>query len=157
MWPRPLAEGGETSSAEEDLGATLALRRVSLEEAEGLVASFATENSATDADGWARIFVSAFDRINKNRTELVRGIERYAQSQHGLSDEIDALRAEMDKALAAAEPDYDRIDAMETDLDWKQRIFEDRSRSLLYVCESPVLLEKRAFALARMLASQIEE
>ena len=124
MWPRPIEEGGPGPSDDEaELGATLALRRVSLEDAAGLVADFAGSHPETDANGWTRIFVGAFDRINRNRTDLVRGIERYATSQHGLSGEIDALRAKMDTALAASDPDYDQIDAMETDLDWKQRIF----------------------------------
>ena len=43
------------------------------------------------------------------------------------------------------------MDAVEEELDWRIRIFEERDRSLTYVCESPVLLERRAYALAQMI------
>jgi hypothetical protein len=40
-------------------------------------------------------------------------------------------------------------------LAWDTRIFRERSQSLTYVCETPVLLERRAFELARALAGLI--
>ena len=40
-------------------------------------------------------------------------------------------------------------------LGWETRIFRDRAQSLTYVCETPVLLERRAFELARAFAGLI--
>ena len=50
-------------------------------------------------------------------------------------------------------PDFDAIDAEEKALDWDQRVFTDRQQSLTYVCETPVILEQRLFALGRALAA----
>ena len=36
-------------------------------------------------------------------------------------------------------------------MDWDERIHTDRQRSLTYVCETPVLLEKRLYAIAQLL------
>ncbi|MEM6933245.1 MAG: hypothetical protein AAF526_06590, partial [Pseudomonadota bacterium] len=59
---------------------------------------------------------------------------------------------------AIAEDDYDALDALEEREDkmiWDTRIYQERNKSLIYVCESPVILEKRVFALARMIQDQI--
>ena len=39
---------------------------------------------------------------------------------------------------------------------WDIRIYEDRERSLTYICEQPVLLEQRVFALAREIMGHLE-
>ena len=44
---------------------------------------------------------------------------------------------------------------MRNTLAWDTRIFKQRAQSLNYVCETPVLLEQRAFAIARALAGLI--
>ena len=156
MWPLALPEGAASlSSDQQDLVSALVLRRISVEEAGKMIAEFGAAQDLSEGE-WSAIFASFFKRLDQNRTELIRGIERYANSQIELSKEIDGLRQKMDGALAATEPDYDQIDVMEVDLDWKTRIFDDRSRSLTYVCESPVLLEKRLYAIAQLLLAQTQ-
>ena len=59
------------------------------------------------------------------------------------------MRHEFAALEAAEDKDFDRMDALEQELDWSTRIFQDRQQSLTYVCETPVILEQRAFALGR--------
>ena len=47
------------------------------------------------------------------------------------------------------------MDEVEKQLDWSTRIFQDRQQSLTYVCETPVVLEQRAFALGRAVESHL--
>ena len=47
-------------------------------------------------------------------------------------------------------------DALLAEQGWDIRVFEDRRSSLGYLCEQPVLLEQRAFALARTIAGHLE-
>lgn len=158
MWPLPIPQDAATLSEEQqDLVATLALRRIELEEAGVRIAEYGAAQGSLGPDEWSTMFAAFFDRIDRNRTKLIRGIERYANKQIELSADIDAMRQEMDLALAADEPDYDKIDAMEVDLDWKTRIFDDRSRALTYVCESPVLLEKRLYAIAQLMLAEVRQ
>jgi len=42
-------------------------------------------------------------------------------------------------------------------LSWDLRIFEERNRSMTYLCEQPVLLEQRAFALGRTIYFYVED
>src|SRR5690606_21525490 len=81
------------------------------------------------------------------------GIGRYARNQTALSDRIEGLQGE----LASLDPqeDDERMRELEEVLIWQARIFTERAQALTYVCETPVLLEQRAFAIARALAAQL--
>ena len=63
----------------------------------------------------------------------------------------------MTELMAAEKPDFDKVDALEAQADWDERIYTDRAKSLTYVCETPVLLEKRIYAIAQMLLAVAEE
>ncbi|ETX28655.1 hypothetical protein [Roseivivax isoporae] len=155
MWPMdPAAAERELSEAEDDavaeLADTLALRRIDLEEAGTRVAAFA-EAHGGDPVLLGQTFLRVFDHLSTRRTRVMDGIAEFSLSQIALSKRIDAARAEMDTLMQADEPDYDRVDEIEEQLAWDERIYTDRQRTLTYVCETPVLLEKRLYALAQML------
>lgn len=149
MWPVPLAEGIELDDAARDLADKLALRRITMDEAEALIEDYAAQTPNPETYG--AIFERAFTKMDRDRTRLIRGIERYALSQIDLSEKIETTRTEMNDIMATANPDFDRVDALEETLDWNERIFKDRASSLTYVCESPVLLEKRIYGVAQLL------
>ena len=86
---------------------------------------------------------------------LIDGIARYGRSQVDMARRIEERRAAMAELESATDPDFDAIDAAEEALDWDQRIFTERQQSLTYVCETPVILEQRAFALGRAIASHL--
>lgn len=152
MWPHPIPEDAAPLPAElEELAARLALRRVPVDEARAIVTRLAAERPDLDLDDYGRIFLAAFERIDRQRSEIVAGIGRYAQNQARLAAEIGELRAEMTRLEVAEQPDFDRMDLIEEEIDWRVRIFEDRNRALTYVCESPVLLEQRAYAIAQLM------
>lgn len=152
MWPHPLPEDAAPLPPDlDDVAAQLALRRVSEEQAQALIDEVAARHPDFGLDDYGRLFQSAFDRIDRQRSDIVAGIGRYARNQARLADEVDQLEAEMTQLEAAEEPDFDRMDQIEAELDWRVRIFNDRNKALTYVCESPVLLEQRAYAIAQML------
>ncbi|WP_028737965.1 hypothetical protein [Ciceribacter selenitireducens] len=153
MWPHPVTKRDLPPEAEE-LAAVLALRRVSLEEAETQVRDFVAKHPS-DEQALGAVFLSVFDRLSENRKRLMSGIARYSQSQIALSAKIDADRIEMAKLSAEKAPDFDRIDKLEEEMDWNERIYLDRSRALTYVCETPVLIEKRAYAIAQVLLKHL--
>ncbi|GHG13056.1 MULTISPECIES: hypothetical protein [Paracoccus] len=134
------------------LAARLEQRRLPIEEAEAAIADFAA--GADDARLTA-LMVAIFNKIEPDRSALIDGIARYGRSQVSLSQRIEERRAQMAELEAAADPDFDAIDAAEEALDWDQRIFTERQQSLTYVCETPVILEQRAFALGRAIAGHL--
>ncbi|MDK3075325.1 hypothetical protein QO034_19785 [Sedimentitalea sp. JM2-8] len=160
MWPLPVPDGALPDAIAGDadiLVETLALRRVSLEKAAVLVDTFVADHPGLTADDLGRIFRAVFDGGQADRSAIISGIERYSLKQIALSEEIDGSRARMSDLMKADAPDYDKVDELEEKLDWDERIFRDRAQSLTYVCETPVLLEKRAYAIAQMLLGHVPE
>ncbi len=152
MWPHPVP--GEAAPLPPDLAdvaARLALRRVSEEDARALVAEVAAAHPGFGAAEYGQLFQEVFARIDAERAEVVAGIGRYAGNQARLASEIRDLEAETARLEAEDAPDFDRMDEVEAEMDWRVRVFRDRNRALTYVCEAPVLLEQRAYAAAQML------
>ena len=137
------------------MAARLALRRLPVEDLRAEVEAFVAGRGA-DADQLGRVFMGAFDRLAAARRTVMAGIEEYSLSQIALSERIEATRAEMDRLMAAEAPDFDRVDALEERIDWDERIYDERRQSLTYVCETPVLIEKRLYAIAQLLAGAVE-
>ncbi|MCE6953317.1 hypothetical protein LAZ29_20520 [Cereibacter sphaeroides] len=150
VWGGPVpdarAEELAASPEIEALARTLEQRRLPVEEAETMIAEFAKGHEPAEL---VALFLATFQRIEAVRTRVMAGIARYAHSQSALDRRIDETRAEMATLMAAEPKDFDRIDALEERLDWDTRIFRDRQQALTYVCETPVILERRAFALGR--------
>jgi hypothetical protein len=136
------------------LAGELAARRVPIEEAEKQVASFAeTLDPKSRPDTLAALFKETLALINNDRASIISGIKRFSRGQRALADKINAKNLEIETI------DRSEVltrDAATAERDWDIRIFEDRRQSLIYICEQPVLLEQRAFALARALASHLE-
>ncbi|MCA8884804.1 MAG: hypothetical protein KDA50_13810 [Rhodobacteraceae bacterium] len=153
MWPEPVPPQSVPQDAS-DLADLLALRRVDLDTAKLRIEAFAQAHPSADMALMGNIFLLTFDKLSRDRDRLVAGIGRYSRGQIALADKITAARDEMALLLDADAPDFDRIDALEEQIDWDERIYHDRARSLGYVCETPVLLEKRLYAVAQMLQAE---
>ena len=157
MWTGPAPDEATTTLSRDPeiaaLAARLEQRRLPLDEAEPLIAEFAAE---ADNARLTALVQAILAKIEPERSAMIEGIARYGQRQVDLAKMIEDRRAKMAELEAAATPDFDAIDAEEKALDWDERIFTDRQHALTYVCESPVLLEQRAFALARSIATHLD-
>ncbi|HRO15358.1 MAG TPA: hypothetical protein PLL33_09995 [Paracoccus sp. (in: a-proteobacteria)] len=127
-------------------------RRLPVEEAEAAIADFAA--GASDAQLTA-LMQAVFDRIDSHRTRLLDGIARYGRKQVDLAAQVESRRQRMAELEKAPWPDFDAIDREEAALDMETRVFTDRQQSLTYVCETPVILEQRLFALGRAIAGHL--
>ena len=157
MWPHPIAPvtlDAATEDAVDESVARLTLRRIEVSEVASDVAAFVQAHGSDEAL-LGHVFEAAFDRLAGTRTRILQGIEDYSLSQIALSERIGAAREEMDRIMATDAPDFDRVDTLEKQVDWDERIYDDRRRSLTYVCETPVLLEKRLYAIAQLLAAEV--
>ncbi len=158
VWGGPVPDEATMALAKspevQGVAQVIALRRTPMDEVEAEIAGFSEDH---DADTLVALFAATFDHINLTRDRVMAGITRYAHKQEGLDTRIEALRKEF-AGLEAAEPkDFDRMDAVEKDLDWSTRIFQDRQQSLTYVCETPVILEQRAFAIGRLVEAALPD
>jgi hypothetical protein len=161
VWSGPLPDDTVIERAAspevQALAQVLELRRTPMEQAEALIADFAQD---ADAQDLTALYLATFERLDRARSTVITGIGRYARRQSALDDQIDERRVEMSSLMAALEagqPDHDRIDAVEEAIDWDTRIFIERQQSLVYVCETPVILEQRAFALGRAVMAHMPQ
>ena len=120
----------------------LAARRTSGDEARKAIAGLATPQLLA-------LMAGLIETVNAERAEVIAGLERFGAAQKQMAA---ALREENAKLSALrAEPQADPVKLAEQSdqLVWSLRIFEERQKSLRFVCEVPVLIEQRLFALSR--------
>lgn len=154
IWPGPPIPPEAEALAEDPairaLGLEIALRRTGMEKAKALIADFAASRPIADQQA---LFLATFTQLQSSRARVMSGITRYAHKQASLDGQINAQRRSFEALMAKEPKDFDAIDKLEAEIDWSTRIFLDRQQSLTYVCETPVILEQRAFALARLFAA----
>lgn len=160
MWPHPLTETTDFSApvqaAASDLSARFALRRLSLKELQPALDAFVAQNKANQAL-LGYVFDLTFKRIAAQRRSVLTGIENLSLKQLALAKQIKSTRIETERLWQASKLDNAKIDALEKKRAWDERIYTDRQKTLTYVCESPVLLEKRLFAISQMLLAAIPD
>jgi len=160
IWSGPDARGRWDDAPQvAALARKLASRRTPLDDAGPLIDVFAKEAGADKDTRLTLLFDGTLDLINGERNKVMAAITRYARGQKALAARV---REDADKVADAQESqgsDITAPDALEKahpELKWDKRIFDDRAQALTYVCESPVLLEKRAFALARAIQEKLQ-
>jgi len=140
----------------EALASQLARRRIGMDEAEKLIADFAAGLGDDRNRKLTALFARTFDLISSERDSVMAGITRFAHKQQALSRSIEEVRQEAEKIRSAEPPDLDKLEEIEDKLAWDERIFRERMQSLRYVCETPVLLEKRLYAIAQAIQKHLE-
>lgn len=164
MWAGPPIEEADLKDwrKSEDiarLASVLAVRRTAQEDADRLIDEFANGAGTDKADRMRLLFAGTFTLIDRERAEIITGIARYAKTQTVLSKAIEDTQNEITALSRKADKSYDdedRIEELEDKLVWDTRIYKDRQQSLTYVCETPVILEKRAFAMAQSILGAME-
>ncbi len=132
-------------------------RRTPIEDAEKMIADYAGTHKG-DKNGLTLVFAGAFTELNTLRTQIVHGIERFARNQRQLSEDLNKARAELNALTAAKEKTEQqraRIQELQTKIQWETRLHNERQSSLTYVCETPVILEQRIFAIARAVQNEM--
>lgn len=155
VWRGPPLETGSPAPgpAVRALAGELAARRVPLDEAEAMVEDFA--GTLADEDKEERLtalFAQTLATINDDRRSIIEGILRFTRGQRRLAEQINQRNAELRNLPKDQVLERERLSA---ERDWDIRVFDDRRTSLTYLCEQPVLLEQRAFALARAIGGEL--
>lgn len=159
MWPgldeRTLAADWRADPEIAALVARIAPRRVSVEEAQEAVRSFAVGLGERKQDRLVKLFLGLFQTLDAERSEVMRGIERYARRQTQMAGRILADRARLEDLRQGAEANPKEVNERRAQLTTAIRVFEDRRASLTYACDVPRVIEQRLFALARAIQSEL--
>jgi hypothetical protein len=134
-----------------DLVTRLAARRTPMEEATKLIDAFVTGPKPERQAKATALFAELFSVLDSQRTEVMNGIERFSHKEKAMADEIRTKTRKMQQLQDAPNGDQAEIGQLTNELAWETRIFEDRRKSTSYVCEVPVLIEKRLFDLGRVI------
>lgn len=154
VWTGPPPQTSAETPEIAALAERIVQRRMPIEEATAAIDAFA---QGKDPETLAQLMQAVFQRIDTQRTAILGGISRYGHKQVALAQRVETRRERMAELEGAENPDFDAIDAEEEALDWDMRVFIDRQQSLTYVCETPVILEQRLFALGRAIAAHLPQ
>lgn len=137
---------------------TITSRRIPIEEAEQRIADFAAAQKGDKS--WGPLaFAGAFAELNGLRATIIAGIERFTRNQRALAAATTKDRAELQSIVASpgekSAEQRARIQELQTKIQWETRLHAERESTLRYVCETPVLLEQRVFAIARAIQNEL--
>jgi hypothetical protein len=133
----------------------LAARRLPIAEAEAEIGKFADElGEGAKAERLTLLFAGIFASLDRERGDVIDGIERYGRRQKAMAEEIRASQARLSD-LRTASPESPEAATLNDQLLSEIRIFNDRRTSLTYVCEVPTLIEERLFALGRAIGNKL--
>lgn len=134
----------------------LAARRTSEEEARGAIATLAASSGDAKREKLLALLAGLFETINGERSDIIAGIERYGRKQKQLAQTLREETAKLDSMRKGAGADSSKVAQMNDQLTWSLRVFDERQRSLRFVCEVPVLIEQRLFGLARTIQNALQ-
>lgn len=160
MWDGPsIADVGNSWQDDpdvKDLVARLAARRTPLDVAKKAIAAFITGTSAEKQDKAKKLFAGLFDTLDQERSEVMSGLERVARKEKELADRIKSNVGTLHQLEDKPGEDPSKITALASQVEWSTRIFEDRRKTIRYVCEVPTTIEQRTFALARAIRQTLD-
>ena len=146
----------EQDPAVRNLVAQLAARRTPLENAEKIISDTISGDPAERQRKAKLIFAGLFKALNHERSEVMSGIERFSRKQREFADQVRSTILQLRELQNTPGHDQTKVDELISRVEWDTRIFDERSRTIGYVCEVPVLIEQRLFALARAIQQSLE-
>ena len=140
-----------------DLVAEVAARRVPLADAEQMIRDFAARLTPEERQmRLAKLVRGLFDHMNRERSQVISGIGRYAHKQRDLADALRKEASAVDALRAKADADPNEVAVRNDRLVFQTRIFQERVQSLTFVCEVPTSIEQRLYALVKTVSQTLE-
>lgn len=155
MWNGPSIDDVGTTWQDDDkikdLVAQVSARRTPLDAAQKAIAEFVVGTPAEKQQKAKLIFAGVFDTLSSERNEVMDGLERTSRNELELAAKIKSDVADLRGLEDKPDSDQSKVKDLANEVEWSTRIFEDRRKTIRYVCEVPSTIEQRLFALARMI------
>ena len=158
VWAGPdIAKAGDWEQDGEAaaLAEKLASRRTPLSEIGGLLDDFVKKAGADKDQRLTRVFAGALALINRERDRIIAGIAHFAEGQERLAERVRKESEEVADDADKGAADAKALAEAKVEFAWDKRIFAERSQSLTFVCETPGILEQRAFEIARRIQEKL--
>lgn len=141
----------------QNLARDLAQRRIPMPEAETRIRDFAAAQPPDKRSlNLQLLYRAAFNELNGQRNQMMSGIARYSRKQLDMAASLRQQASELATLGSKPDADQNEISRRDEDMAAQTRIFEERGKSLTYICEVPTLIEQRIFALAKVISAQIK-
>ena len=140
-----------------DLVVRIADRRMTPGEAERDIAAFAkTLKSEEKNPALTLLFAGVWETLNDRRRAMIERIKEFARQQRARAERIERKLLEFDRISAdTSAAGRARTEEFRYDLVIEVRIFEDREKSIRYLCDLPVKVEGVLGALARVISARL--
>jgi hypothetical protein len=159
VWTGPSIEAiDKTTPAdpkEAELVSRLAARRTPIEDARKLIADYVVGTNEEKQQKAQTLFAALYSTLNAQRDQVMNGIERFSRKQKAMAEQIREKTQKMREMQDMSNADQTQNDELASQLSWQTRIFEDRRKSTSYVCDVPVLIEKRLFDLGSAIQNSL--
>jgi hypothetical protein len=159
VWTGPSIEIGDAAKPidekQAELVPRLAARRIPIEDAQKLIADYVVGTSAEKQEKAKTLFAALYSTLNAQRDEVMSGIERFSRKQKAAADDIREQAQKLRQMQDQPDADQAQTADLASRLAWQTRIFEDRRKSTSYVCDVPVLIEKRLFDLGKAVQASL--
>lgn len=155
-WQGPEIDESQVAALRQDpqvvaLVRLLSARRTSDEEAKAAIEAFAEAAGEERREMLSAVVLGIFDSINAERAEIIAGIERFGRKLKSFAEQVREANARLDSMRGDPQADQVKLAEQTDEVLWELRVFDERQRSLRFVCEVPVIVEQRLFSLARMI------
>jgi len=159
MWSGPsIADVGNSwqdDSKVRELVEMIAARRTPLDTAQKAITDFMTGNPPEKERKAKQVFAGVFDTLGDQRREVMEGLERVSRKEMDLAEKIKSDVANLRELQDKPDADQSEVKNLASEIEWSTRVFEDRRKTIRYVCEVPSTIEQRVFALARSIQQNL--
>jgi hypothetical protein len=165
IWDGPPVDdvkGWENDEKIAELTTYLESRRIPLEDAEKAIKDWVDSLPAAERDKkLTELFASVLKKINADRGFVIDRVEAFQRRQKARADELEKegrKLSEMDQEIPPDEqlgPRDATLTPEQQEYNWNARIFQDRQQNLTVACEIPILIEQRAFEIAKLIRAQM--
>lgn len=157
LWPNPMEESDRGKWKDDPEIAQLSERlgdiEMFTETEEKLIDDFA---SAQQEDQLIEKLSSLADGVvtvsNRLRTRYIDGIKRYTRQQISIASQVEDS---LNKLAAMGDAQSPERTELEASLQWHERVYDQRERAIVSLCERPVELEEKLSSVMRHLSSHL--
>lgn len=155
MWPIPVDETMQNSWRKDREVRKLAEQLGNLEvfddEARNSIATFAESVSEPEKEMRLSLLATGVVSVsNRQRKQFIKGIKRYTRQQIAISKQIeDSLNQLTALEDAPTTDSAEKKQEIQETLHWHERVYDQRERSIISLCEEPVELEQQLSEILR--------
>jgi hypothetical protein len=161
VWTGPQPDGTalkwRDDAAVASLVPHLAARRTTDTEAHQAIDNLAASSGELKQLKLLALLEGLVETINAEREAVIAGLERFGMAQKDLADILRKQNAGLSDLRNDAQADPAKLSQQVEQLQWTLRIFDERQKSLRFVCEVPTLLEQRLFALSKEIQQSLDK